>query len=488
METLKETFKQYKWVLLAGVIVAILIGLITANLHVLRFMSYKMQNNTQGIISILQSNIRSNQQQDDWFFTQGVDYLVEQEEYTEEIKGFFETNFAKFSIEKKQQIIKAYNIRNLYLNMNADLMSVLIENINDDTIKAYIRRLSPENFEQGLVLVYGNNPEVNSELINGLDEVLNIYPKQISFEKFQFNLYDLLNYTGEKATEQKKRIISKLPKEIVREYIFKELKTESITEEQLCEWVKFFNETEIITNSEFTAFNNAYSEIVLIRSQYKGLDEEQVELQNKKDQVDLQISDSLKAVEEKQSKIAAKQSEISAIETHLDELTNYTHMPLYIEKLAGTGNNEYIASAPRGGWLEIYIPSSQKYIVKLNSTELADKGVTYLDVYFKGTKQTSSGDEYAYYVQVSNADLAQISSRESERNTKLKELESLKAEVSKLENKIETIKNENNYDENQQALMSIATKREELSTKLSEKTLIIKELFGLKDLRISLEA
>ena len=467
METLKETFKQYKWVLLAGVIVAILIGLITANLHVLRFMSYKMQNNTQGIISILQSNIRSNQQQDDWFFTQGVDYLVEQEEYTEEIKGFFETNFAKFSIEKKQQIIKAYNIRNLYLNMNADLMSVLIENINDDTIKAYIRRLSPENFEQGLVLVYGNNPEVNSELINGLDEVLNIYPKQISFEKFQFNLYDLLNYTGEKATEQKKRII---------------------TEEQLCEWVKFFNETEIITNSEFTAFNNAYSEIVLIRSQYKGLDEEQVELQNKKDQVDLQISDSLKAVEEKQSKIAAKQSEISAIETHLDELTNYTHMPLYIEKLAGTGNNEYIASAPRGGWLEIYIPSSQKYIVKLNSTELADKGVTYLDVYFKGTKQTSSGDEYAYYVQVSNADLAQISSRESERNTKLKELESLKAEVSKLENKIETIKNENNYDENQQALMSIATKREELSTKLSEKTLIIKELFGLKDLRISLEA
>ena len=36
--------------------------------------------------------------------------------------------------------------------------------------------------------------------------------------------------------------------------------------------------------------------------------------------------------------------------------------------------------------------------------------------------------------------------------------------------------------------MNIATQREELSSKMSEKTIVIKELFGLKDLKISLEA
>ncbi len=53
MRTVKETFNQYKWVLLAGIIVAILIALITANLHVLEFMGYKMKDDTAGIISIL---------------------------------------------------------------------------------------------------------------------------------------------------------------------------------------------------------------------------------------------------------------------------------------------------------------------------------------------------------------------------------------------------------------------------------------------------
>ena len=56
METFKETFNQYKWPLLAGVIVAVLIALITANLHVLRFLNYKVQGNVEGVFSILQSS------------------------------------------------------------------------------------------------------------------------------------------------------------------------------------------------------------------------------------------------------------------------------------------------------------------------------------------------------------------------------------------------------------------------------------------------
>lgn len=486
METIKETFKNYKWILLAGVIVAILVAVITANLHVLQFLRYKIQNNTEGVITVMQSHIKSQNENQDRFFTEGMNYLIGQEEYTEEVKNFFETNFSSFSLEKQKQIIKAYTSKKLDLPMNEMLMKILVENIADDSVRAYIKQLESTELEQGLIYLYGNNPKVDQEFVNGIYELLSIYPGQLSFEKFQFNLYDLLNYSGEKSEEQKKSIISKLPSDVARETIFKELKTKTITEEQLCEWIKFFNDTKIISNNEYVTFNNTYSEIVLIRSQYKLLDEQQVELQNKKDKVDLEIGDSIKIVQEKQNQITKKQKEVKDLETQIDELTNYTHMALYVEDSAGTGNNEYIASIPRNS-LFGFRPSNQKYIVKLQESSLANEGVQYLDLYFKGTKAAPNGEEYAYYVQVSNSDLAGINGLESQRNNKLTEIQALEAEVSVLQNTIATIKKENNYDENQKALMSIAAQREELSTGLSKKTMQLKELFGLKDLQIFLE-
>lgn len=480
---IKETFKQYKWVFLVGVIVAILVALITTNLHVLQFMRYKMQHNTEGVVSLMQSRMRGGNE--DWFFVQGMDYLLGQSEYTEEVRDFFETNFESFSLEQQKQVIKAYNQKQLSLPMNQVLMSILVENIQEDEIRAYIKRLEGGELEQGLVYIYGEKPKVSETLVNRLAQLLNVYPGELSFEKFKFSLYDLLNYSGANAQEQKKSIISKIPQKVAREAIFKELKTKSITEEQICEWVKFFNDTNIISNSEYTTFNNTYSEIVLIRNQYKGLDEQQVELQNKKDQVDLQISESIKSLEAKQAEMSKKQEEVYDIESQIDEVTNYTHMALYIEKSSGTGSYEYIASIPRNS-LFGFRPSNQKYIVKLQESSLVNEGVQYLDLYFKGTKSVD-GTDYAYYTQVSDSDLARINSLENDRNRKLKELETLKQEVATLDSSIETIKKENNYDENQKALMEIASQRTELSTELSKKVLDIKELFGLKELKITLE-
>ena len=487
MRTLKETFDHYKWVLLAGVIVAILIALITANLHILQFMGYKIKNDTTGIISILETRGRNEQGQEDWFFTQGMDYLIGQEVYTDEIKSFFENNFASLTLEKQKQVIQGYNNKKLTLPMSETLMYVLMDHLQDESMKNYMKRLPSDELEQGLVALYGENPKVDENLVKHLYDLLAIYPGELAFNKFQFNLYDLLVYAGENAEIQKKAILSKIPSELAKEGIFKELKLQSITEEQLCNWVEFFNDTQIISKSEYIAFKDAYGEICLIRNQYKGLDEEQVELQNKKDAVDVQISTSLKQLSDKQSAVSSKQNEVSALESKIDELTNYTHMALYIEGGSGTGNGEYIASIPRNS-LFGFRPSNQKYIVKLQQSSLSNEGVQYLDLYYKGTKTSVSGEEYAYYVEVSNSDLGNISALENERSTKLKELSDLKAEVSTLENKISQIKQENNYDETQKALMNIATQREELSSKLSEKTIAIKELFELKDLQISLEA
>lgn len=487
MRTLKETFDHYKWVLLAGVIVAILIGLITANLHILQFMGYKMKNDTTGIISILETQAKNEERQGDWLFTQGIDYLIVQDVYTDEIKDFFEKNFSYFTLENQKQVIQGYNTKKLNLPMNEMLMEVLITHLKDETIKTYMKRLTPDELEQGLVGVYGANPKVDSYLVNSLYELLEVYPGELSFDKFQFNLYDLLTYSEENAETQKKAILTRIPSEIAKGEIFKELKMKSITEEQLCSWVEFFNDTNIISNSEYIAFKDAYGEICLIRNQYKSLDEQQIELQNKKDAVDVQISNSLKELEDKQSAISSKEKEISAVEKQIDELTNYTHMALYIEDAAGTGSGEYIASIPRNS-LFGFRPSNQKYIVKLQQSSLSNGGVQYLDLYYKGTKVSNSGEEYAYYVEVSSSELGSISALENERTTKLNELSNLKAEASSLENKISQIKQENNYDETQKALMNIATQREELSSKMSQKTIAIKELFELKDLQISIES
>lgn len=487
MRTLKETFDHYKWVLLAGVIVAMLIALITANLHILQFMGYKMKNDTTGIISILETRAKNEAEQEDWFFTQGIDYLIAQETYTDEIKDFFETHFSYLTLEKQKQVIQGYNSKKLTLPMNETLMHVLLAHLQDETMKTYMKRLEPAELEQGLVAVYGADPKVDDQLVNNLYKLLEIYPGELVFDKFQFNLYDLLVYSGENAEVQKKAILKKIPSELAKEEIFKKLKMQSITEEQICNWVEFFNDTQIISNSEYIAFKDAYGEICLIRNQYKALDGQQVELQNKKDAVDVQISNSLKELENKQSVISSKQKEISALENQIDELTNYTHMALYIEGAAGTGSGEYIASIPRNS-LFGFRPSNQKYIVKLQQSSLSNEGVQYLDLYYKGTKTSGSGEEYAYYVEVSSSDLGNISALENERSTKLNELSNLKSEASSLENKISQIKQENNYDETQKALMNIATQREELSRKMSEKTIAIKELFELKDLQISIES
>lgn len=88
MERIKEEFNRYKWVLLAGLIVAVLIGLITANLHVLQFMTYKMQGNTTGIISILEDSVKNSDAQADWYFSQGIEYLLKQKKCQKKVVNF----------------------------------------------------------------------------------------------------------------------------------------------------------------------------------------------------------------------------------------------------------------------------------------------------------------------------------------------------------------------------------------------------------------
>lgn len=486
MGQIKETIRQYKWVLVAGLITALLIGLIAANFHVLQFMKYKMSNDTQGMLRILQTAATHQESENEWYFKQGMTYLIEQDVYTEEIKHFFEDNFSYFTEERKKEIVAGYNKRKLSFALTEEWMRFLIDCREDGEVKQYMKQMPPDALEAGLLLVYGKTPKVDEPFIQSLNEILAAYPQKLPFQKFKFSLYDLLQQGGTPISPEVKQLFAKIDPKIVRTDLFKELSTKQLTEKQLLTWMKFFKDCQVISLSDYTAFDKLYSEIDRLRSEYKGLDDEKIQLQNKKESVEAQISETSKTVEGKKEEVSQKQQEVAALESKLEKLTNYAHMSLYVEEASGTGTGEYIASIPRGG-LFGFKPSSQKYIVKLTHSSVFNQGVLNLNVYLQGVKQAQDGSKYDYYVEVSPSDLSEMDSLTAERTRQIEALEALQQEVKRLEDQITAIKEENYYDEAVEALNNIESRRSDYVSQMTEKVVGIKELFGFSDIMISID-
>ena len=486
MGPIKETMKQLKWVILAGVIVAILIGLITANFHVLQFMKYKMNNDTVGIVKTLESSV-TEKSQNEWYFKQGIAYLLEQPVYTDEIKAFFEGHFGAFNEETQKEIIKGYNKQKMTLPMSAELMNFLLTASDKETVKVYMQNMKPEELEEGLILVYGTKPEVNKEFVIALNELLANYPEKLPFNKFKFSLYNVLTLGNGELQQDVKKIFNKIDPVQANSYLFGELKNKEILEKDLVSLVKLLKDAGIISLSDSNEYDSLYSELCMARSQYQGMDEEVIGLQNKKDSIEAQIQETIDKLKTKNNEIASMQTQVNEIEGQLESLTNYSFMPLYIESAAGTGSNEYIASIPRGGLFGILKPSDQKFIVKLVGTSFSKDGVYNLNVYLKGSKQADNGAQYAYYVEVSSADISKMESIAADRDTKVNALNGLKEEAAKMQASIDTVKKENNYDEVIEALNSVDSRREEYVNKVNEKIAAIKELFGFRKLTISID-
>ncbi len=398
MERIKEEFNRYKWILLAGIMVSVLIALITANFHVIKFVGYKLKGDEQGIIKVLEQNIKSNSAQTEWYFESGMTELLKSNTWSEDVYNFMDENYIYFSDEYKFEVIDGYNKKRQFLTMNKDVMDSLVSMMDNKIIQDYIKRMEPKALEQGLILMYGNNPEVTDEFVDNLYDILSIYPDKIPFEEFTFELSDILILEGEENNLKKLVIFEGINPDQAREPVMNSIKNKSLTGEQLNEWVEFLNNTQIIDNVTYTNFNNLYSEIFVVRDQYKQLDLRQIDLENQKEAIELQIGQSLVDLENKQKEMGKIDKQISDLDSELGSVTDYAYMALYLEKATGTGTNEYEASIPRKGLFGSYKPSGQKYIVALTDTGLVTEGVYYLDIYIKGTKLNAAGNEYPYYV------------------------------------------------------------------------------------------
>jgi hypothetical protein len=475
MEKIKEELKRYKWILIAGIITALLAGSIAANAHVMSFMNYQIKNDTKSIMNLITKDIKNIGRQDDWYFIKAIEYLIE--ENTEESLNYLEQHLAEFIPDRQYEIIQAYNNKKIVFKDHKTFMPILIERIENSIVLQYLKRMDQNVLDKELFYYFGEKPEVNETFINTMNQLLMAYPATLPLDQFQFSLYQLLTISDDAMEEKKNNIFSKLEPEAAKAYLFKELKTKPIELDLLNKWMEFLNQNKVITSNDYVAFTNIYGEIQLIRNSYKHLEEKQVDLVNAKQMIEVQIGEDLKTLDTNLGKINALKMQDAAGEMELERLTDYAHMALYIDK--AYGNGEYEASIPRKNLFGNYKSSSHKYIIKLNTTDFYQEGVYYVDVYLNGTKVGNKGEEYPYYVEVSAQELERIELLNNERIGRTKELEVLTRSIAELQKTVEVIKKETGYDQKETDLQAVVVQQEELIERLDDKAVEIKNLLGI---------
>ncbi len=473
--------KQFKWVLLAGIIVAAIVCTIAANFDIVQLITYKFENNNEGIIKILDT--RGAKSQNDWFYIEGVDFLLDQDELDEATIAFLSSNFINMNDDVREKVIKKYNTEKLYFDLNKDFVDIIFSNINNDNYKAYLRRLDEADMDNALMYRYGANPTIDNTLINNLISVLDVYNGDLKFDKFKFDVYTLLNFEDDKYETEKIAILKRIPTQVARASIFAQLKTKEIKENELATLVKFLHDAEIVTDEEHVSFNSIYADVKLLRKEYAEIDDKVADLETELENIEALIGDKQTQVDDKQSQLDTLEKEIADLETEIDNKSNYMYMTLYIEQLSGTGRNEYIASIPRNGLFGLR-PTSRKYIIKLNDN-VKIGSVMDVNIYYKGMKDFS-GKSYEYYEEVSKADEGDITKLQQDRTDKLKQAQDIKNEIQDMQSDIDAIKQENNYDDVKSSLDEIDNEREEIQENFDSKVSKIAELFGLQSLQMEL--
>ncbi len=530
MGKFKEALKRYKWIIVSGLSIALLAGVITANIKLFQLMSYKMQANTPAVIELMERDLKSTKKQDGWYFSQGVEYLLQ--DMSDQTKGFFEGHFTEFIPEIQEDIIKQYNKRNLFFANKNILTDTLLDNLDNEVYAGYFKRLDEVMVDEMLASYFKDKTTLNDEFVDELYKITSIYPKQLILNKFNFDVYGLLVYGDEKQSsaeeatnvdtpnneqlkvdkgqqsvntettqavtvasepakvpeitlaQKKDTIFKKLAPEKAKAMIFAKLKTSPIQLETLKELMEFLNRNNIIDTKTYTSFNNMYSEVHLIRKQYSELDNKEVDLKNKKQAIELQLNEPKKNIEAKEVELKKAQAAVSEIENKLSSLTGYAYMALYIEKAYGDG--EYEASIPTTGLFGNFKPSSQKYIIKLTTSQFSTPGVYYVNITLQGTKVNNRGNEYPYYVEVSQSQLDQIATLQQQREAKVNAVKNIRSEIAAIEAKIAAIKEENGYEAVDSELRNIAVERENYAEKLDVQAVEIQQLLSIGRVQVKL--
>lgn len=463
-------YKKYIISIIISLTILLIIGM---NFNVLQMSYYKMRHNTTGIINIMSKQVKNVKEHKKVYFKSAMNYLIE--DMSEPTQIFLEGNFSTFSPSEQQVILSTYNAKELFFIDHTEFLDVALKGSQDESIKAYLKRMPIDKFEIALKDYFGENMKLSQDTVTKVYKIASLYPEKLPLKKFQISVYDLMSFPHNGNDESMAlKLLSLLDPEAARESLFKELKTRPIEVDLLNEWVDILNKYKMISTTEYAGFTNSYAGILQLREQYKQLEEQKVDLINLKQGADVQtegldvkIKDYQKQIENL-NKIGIEKDE------KLSKLTRYKTIELYVMDYYGEG--QYEASIPEKSWFfNTYKPSDEKVIVKLTSTEPQDLGMYTFNVYDKGVGENG----LPYYTEVSKEEMDQISQLKEEIAQVLSDKEQLENQIKSVQEEINKIRKINNYEQNITLLEQVEVSKNNILLKLKEHQVSIQSLFGI---------
>ncbi len=487
IERIKDSMKKIKVILIKNkkVVIAsftalIVSAMITLNINLIQVVFFKMNQQTESIVQILDKNVLNQESQESLYFRTGMDYVLSN--LDEDGQKFINDKFDKFNKTMQITIIETYNKEKLLLQSAQPIIDYIAKGDTHNAYRQYIQRIDIEAFERELARYFGKEPEVTQDMVNALYRVMQLKNQKLPMEQFSFSVYELMSFPHKgDASSVAIRLLGYFEPEQLKNKLFEEMKVKPIDVDLLQEWVEVLSNKNIITTEEYTTFVNNYNGIKRVREENKNLLIQEVDLINVKGRIEVETNVLIAEQDKIRKEIEGIQSSKAAKESELRNHTNYKSVEVYI--LDQYPNGEYEAAVPEKSWLlGTYKPGDHRMRVKTTRTTIDKLGIWNLEVYVKG----STDNGLPYYVEVSAADKAlikgiqdEIAAFESQRSEKAKKVDQLGQEV-------EQIRKANNYQQTVELLDQLIDKKEQVQIDLNKYQVEIQNLFGIGDVIVSL--
>lgn len=487
IKTLKEKyleiFKKYKVYILTVAISSLVVIVLLLNISAIQVGYYRLTGDAKSLTNVLSHDMKREKNQNKAYFEWGIEYLLE--DLTEENKNFLEANFSEFSSIIQQNIIIGYNKDNLFFSDPSGLITVAANGEGNDYINGYIKRMPIEQLEMALVNYSKPIKEFGINEVQAIYNVIGHHPEKLPLNKYKINIYQVLDlWSKEENKELVEKLLDHIDGKALRNELVKALKTEPVEIEKLNTWIQLLNKKEVFTTKEYANFTSIYNESLQLKEQLAQMKEKEVDVQNLIKATDVEIEKIAVHVNEKSDQVAKESEKIKLLQNDLSKVENYETLSFYILDYYGEG--EYEAAVPKKSlFFDTYKPSNEKVVIKLNGTTIAEPGVISLKLYPKGTKQIEGGSKSVpYYEEISEEDRAKIKSIKDQMNEQQNTIKVIQGEIEKYQKEIETVKTNNQYNENVALLDEIKKGKESILIKIKEKQIQVQVLLGISNVVI----
>lgn len=479
---MKEWLQDHKKSVIGGVVGLLAFIILLCNIGLIQITYYTMTEDTQKIINVISKDIKNPQKQSVLYVNMGLDYLMK--DLSEESRAFLEKNFMSFTEPRREEILEAYNTKQVFMQDNKALFGV-VSTVQPlpEVYRKYIKRMDVAMFERVLIEYFGENPKLTQTIVKDLYAITSAYGKKLPFDKFKFSVYDLLSFPhGGDNNSVALKLLGNVEPTAIKDNLFLELKTKPINVDDLNVWVNVLQKYAVISTEQYAGFTNSYGSITQLRNRYSQLETQEVDLLNMKDKVDVQTNAIALEKEKYEGEKVTLEKQLQDKKKELGKYNQYQMIKLYVMDYYGDG--QYEASIPEKSWFfETYKPTNEKVVIKVTSTNISKQGVYDFKVYNKGTHNSG----LPYFEELSNEDLARLDKLQSEVGDLESKINQKKNEIAQVNEEINVIRKSQNYDEILLGIEEVNKSKEQVTLSLQEHKVTIQNLFGIGQVDIAVQ-